>query len=83
MKLTTQYTKRISWTAYLGLRSEPTQIFESSKFLRSLKMSGNVLLSVSRTAVFIGIRSSAPRSVAPSYEAASPPRWRQVSPKRR
>jgi hypothetical protein len=32
MKLTTQYTKRISWAPYLGLRSEPTQIFESSKF---------------------------------------------------
>jgi hypothetical protein len=51
MKLTTQYTKRISWAPYLGLRSEATQIFESSKFLRSLEMSGNVLLSASRAAV--------------------------------
>jgi hypothetical protein len=35
-------------------------------------MRGNPLLSASRAGVFIGRRSSAPRSVAPSYEAASP-----------
>jgi hypothetical protein len=41
-------------------------------------MRGNPLLSASRAGVFIGRRSSAPRSVAPSYEAASPRRC-QVS----
>jgi hypothetical protein len=35
-----------------------------------LEIGGNELLSASRAGVFIGIRSSAPRSVAPSYEAA-------------
>jgi hypothetical protein len=39
--------------------------------------------NVTFAGVFIGIRSSAPRSVAPSYEAAPPPRQCQVSPRRK
>jgi hypothetical protein len=31
-KITTQYTKRISETPYLGLQSIPTRIFEWSNF---------------------------------------------------
>jgi hypothetical protein len=42
-----------------------------------------VLLSASNATVFIGLRSSAPRSVAPSYEAVSAPRQCHVSPRRR
>jgi hypothetical protein len=42
-----------------------------------------VLLSASSATVFIGLRSSAPRSMAPSYEAASAPRQCHVSPRRR
>jgi hypothetical protein len=45
-------------------------------------MRGKVLLSASSAADFIGLRSSAPRSVAPSYEAASAPRQCHVSPRR-
>jgi hypothetical protein len=70
-------------TPYLGLRSEPTRTFESSKFSRSFEMRGNVLLSASSAADFICLRSSAPRSGAPSYEVASAPRQCHVSPRRR